>query len=49
MVKMALGGYAGYDTVIVEGKADKPVYLLIQDGQPRIKDVGHIWGNKCQK
>ncbi len=35
---------AGFDAVIVEGKASKPVYLLIEDGKAAIKDAGHLWG-----
>jgi aldehyde:ferredoxin oxidoreductase len=36
--------YAGYDLVIVEGKAKKPVYLWIRDDNPEIRDASHIWG-----
>ena len=36
--------FAGYDGLIVQGKADKPVYLLIQDGKAEIKDASHLWG-----
>ena len=36
--------HAGYDAVIVEGKAAKPVYLLIRDGQAEIKDASRLWG-----
>jgi aldehyde:ferredoxin oxidoreductase len=36
--------YAGYDAVIVEGKAQKPVYLWIKDDQVEIRDASHIWG-----
>jgi aldehyde:ferredoxin oxidoreductase len=46
-----VGGYwgaelkhAGYDVVIVEGKAERPVYLWIQDGKAEIKDATHLWG-----
>jgi len=52
------GGYwgtelklAGFDAIIVEGKADKPVYIFIQDGQVEIKNAQHLWGMKtleCQ-
>lgn len=35
---------AGYDAIIVEGKADKPVYLLITDDGVEIRDAGHLWG-----
>ena len=52
------GGYwgaelkmAGFDAIIVEGKAEKPVYIFIQDGQVEIKNAQHLWGMKtleCQ-
>lgn len=35
---------AGYDAVIVEGKADAPVYLWIHDDEAEIKDASHLWG-----
>jgi len=35
---------AGYDAIIVEGKAEKPVYLWIHDGEVEIKDATHLWG-----
>lgn len=52
------GGYwgaelkmAGFDAIIVEGKAEKPVYLFIQDGKAELRDARHLWGMKgleCQ-
>ncbi len=36
--------FAGYDLLIVEGKASSPVYLLIQDDNVEIKDAGEYWG-----
>jgi len=36
--------YAGYDALIVEGKAAKPVYLWIKDEQVEIRDASHLWG-----
>lgn len=36
--------YAGYDLIIVEGKAKKPVYLWINDAVVEIRDAGGIWG-----
>lgn len=36
--------HAGYDAIIIEGKAGKPVYLWIQDGKAEIKDATHLWG-----
>ncbi|MDD2777503.1 MAG: aldehyde ferredoxin oxidoreductase N-terminal domain-containing protein [Methanocellales archaeon] len=35
---------AGYDGVIVQGKADAPVYLWIKDGEADIRDAKFIWG-----
>ncbi|MFC2019114.1 aldehyde ferredoxin oxidoreductase N-terminal domain-containing protein [Chloroflexota bacterium] len=36
--------FAGYDGVIVQGKADRPVYLLVQDGATEIRDASALWG-----
>jgi aldehyde:ferredoxin oxidoreductase len=36
--------YAGYDGIVVVGKADKPVYLSIQNEDVEIKDAGDLWG-----
>ncbi|MFP4457790.1 MAG: aldehyde ferredoxin oxidoreductase family protein [Clostridia bacterium] len=36
--------FAGYDMIIVEGKADKPSYLMIEDDKVEIRDASHIWG-----
>ncbi len=33
-------------SVIVSGKADKPVYLWIHDGELELKDADDIWGKK---
>jgi len=35
---------SGYDTIVIEGKSDHPVYLWIKDGQPEIRDASRIWG-----
>ena len=35
---------AGYDAIIFSGKAEKPVYLFVTDGQAEIKDATHLWG-----
>ncbi len=35
---------SGYDMVFFEGKAEHPVYLLISNGRPEIKDARHLWG-----
>ena len=36
--------FAGYDAIIVEGKADSPVYLFIHDDKVEIKDASSLWG-----
>jgi aldehyde:ferredoxin oxidoreductase len=36
--------YAGYDGVIVQGKAENLVYLWIHDGQVEILDASNLWG-----
>ncbi|MBI4295700.1 MAG: aldehyde ferredoxin oxidoreductase family protein [Chloroflexi bacterium] len=36
--------YAGYDHLVIQGKAERPVYLLIDDDEVSIKDASHLWG-----
>jgi aldehyde:ferredoxin oxidoreductase len=36
--------FAGYDLLLVEGKAPKPVYLFIYDDCVQIRDAGRYWG-----
>ena len=36
--------WAGFELIILEGKAAKPVYLYIKDGKYEIRDAGAIWG-----
>ena len=35
--------FAGYDAIIIEGKAEKPVYIWIKDGEVQIKDAAKLW------
>jgi aldehyde:ferredoxin oxidoreductase len=35
---------AGYDAIIVEGKAEKPVIVLVQDKLVDFVDAGNLWG-----
>jgi aldehyde:ferredoxin oxidoreductase len=56
LAKSEVGGYwapelkrAGYDAVIIEGKAEKPVYLWIHDGEASIKDASHLWGKETKE
>lgn len=36
--------FAGYDMIIVEGKSEKPVYVMIEDDTVEIRDAAHVWG-----
>ncbi len=35
---------AGYEAIVIQGKAKNPSYILIQDDQVEIKDASQIWG-----
>ncbi|MFB6471135.1 MAG: aldehyde ferredoxin oxidoreductase family protein [Vulcanisaeta sp. AZ3] len=35
---------SGYDGLIIEGRAEEPVYLVVKDGEPKLKPAKHIWG-----
>ncbi len=36
--------FSGYDAVIIKGKAAKPIYLWIHDGQVELRPAEKIWG-----
>lgn len=36
--------FAGYDHIVVTGKADEPVYLFINNDEVEIRDARHLWG-----
>jgi len=36
--------FAGFDGVVIRGKAERPVYLWIEDGDAEIRDAAHLWG-----
>jgi aldehyde:ferredoxin oxidoreductase len=36
--------FAGYDGIFIEGKSDKPVYLLVEDDHVEIRDAADLWG-----
>jgi aldehyde:ferredoxin oxidoreductase len=36
--------FAGFDAVVITGKADKPVYLWLHDGEAELRDARHLWG-----
>ncbi len=35
---------AGYDAVVISGRSEKPVYIVIDDGNVEIRDASHLWG-----
>jgi aldehyde:ferredoxin oxidoreductase len=35
---------AGYDGVVITGKAEQPRYLYISHGQAELRDASHLWG-----
>ncbi len=40
---------AGWDTIIVEGKAANPVYLWVNDNKVEIRDASHLWGKATKE
>lgn len=41
--------YAGYDALIVEGRADRPVWIFIRDGKVEIRDANRLWGTGIRR
>jgi aldehyde:ferredoxin oxidoreductase len=44
--------FAGYDVLIVEGKAEGPTYIWIKDGEVQFRDASKVWGTQttdCQQ
>ncbi len=44
--------FAGYDALIVEGRAAKPTYVWIKDGKTHFRSAAKVWGMKtsdCQQ
>jgi len=38
---------AGYDAIVVYGRAEKPVYVVADDDRVEIKDAGHLWSKNA--
>lgn len=56
VVKSIGGGYfgawlkfAGFDALIVEGKAQNPVYICLENGSIRLLDANELWGLDTQQ
>lgn len=41
--------YAGYDLIVIEGKASEPVYLYIDNDYIQLKPAGHLWGKNVNE
>ena len=41
--------FAGLDGIVVEGKAQNPSYLIIQDSEMELRDASHIWGKDTEE
>ncbi len=41
--------YAGYDALVITGKAKSPVYIMVDDGKISIKDARHLWGRSTSE
>jgi aldehyde:ferredoxin oxidoreductase len=39
--------YAGFDAVIIKGRADNPVFLWINDEKVELRDASYLWGLGC--
>ena len=37
--------FAGFDGLVVTGRAPAPVYLWVHDGQAEVRDATHLWGS----
>jgi aldehyde:ferredoxin oxidoreductase len=56
IAKSEVGGYwmaelkrGGFDAIIVEGKANKPVFLWVHDGEAEIRDASQLWGQAVKE
>lgn len=50
------GGYfahelarSGYDGIVIRGKSEKPVYLLVADGEAKLCDASPLWGMEVRE
>ena len=41
--------FAGYDLLILEGRASKPVYLWVHNSRVEIRDASHVWGKHTEE
>ncbi len=41
--------FAGYDFILIEGKAERPVYIHLTSDSCQIHDAGELWGKDTQE
>jgi len=40
---------AGFDGIVIRGKAANPVYLWVKEGNVEIRDASHLWGKRTHE
>jgi aldehyde:ferredoxin oxidoreductase len=40
--------WAGFDGLLIKGKADRPTYLLVENGEVTLHDASSVWGLGCR-
>jgi aldehyde:ferredoxin oxidoreductase len=40
--------FAGFDAIIVKGRAAAPLYLYIDEGKAELRDAAHLWGKTTE-
>lgn len=41
--------YAGYDGLIIEGRAERPTYLFVDGQNVSLRDASHLWGTSTSQ
>ncbi len=41
--------FAGYDNIIIQGKAERPTYVFINDDRVEFRDAGAVWGKETME
>jgi aldehyde:ferredoxin oxidoreductase len=41
--------FAGWDAIVIHGRADRPVYVVVDDDKAQIKDGSHLWGKDAHE
>jgi len=36
--------FAGFDGIVTHGRAERPLYLWVHDGEAELRDAAHLWG-----